>query len=424
MLLNKGKNTMYPLTRQLLLSILAIFFVVSLAACGNNTSGPSSQVFSGESAVLTNYSTVQTWGANGYGQLGNGSTNDSHAPVKLGGHYTAVTVGGAHTLALKGDTVWAWGYNGNGQLGNNSTSNSSTPVPVQVSGGGAALSNIIAVAAGGRHSLALAGDGTVWAWGDNTYGQLGVSNATTTSSLTPVQVIGLPTSTTVKQISAGGDFSLALMNDNTVWAWGHNNNRQLGNNTNSTSSAAPVQVMLPGGTTPLSGITAVAAGGSHSLAIDSSGNVWAWGNSVFGQLGDGVMPTFDAQGNQTSPLTYGAVQVLNVTGATAISAGLDHSMAIDGNKNVWAWGYNIYGQLGQLGSGQTQLHSFSPLPAFPTPMQITAFGNTVEFILALGNHSIARTSDGKYWTWGWDAYGQLGDDATTDRSNPMVVLGP
>lgn len=414
---------MYPLTRQLLLLILAILFVVSLSACGSKTSSPSSQVFSGESAVLTNYSTVQTWGANGYGQLGDGSTNDSHTPIKLGGHYTAVAVGGAHTLALKSDgTVWAWGYNGNGQLGNNSTSNSSTPV--QVSGGGVALSNIIAVAAGGRHSLALAGDGTVWAWGDNTYGQLGVSNATTTSSLTPVQVIGLPTSTTVKEIAAGGDFSLALDGNGNVWAWGNNSNRQLGKKINTTFSTTPVQVMLSDGTTLLSGMTAIAAGGSHSLAIAGDGTIWAWGNSVFGQLGDGVMPTFDAQGNQTAPLTYGAVKVLNVTGATAISAGLDHSMAIDGIKGVWAWGYNVYGQLGQLGSGQTQLHSFSPLPAFPTPLQVTTLGSAADFILAVGNHSIARTSDGKYWTWGWDAYGQLGDGATTDRSNPVVVLGP
>jgi alpha-tubulin suppressor-like RCC1 family protein len=421
MLLNKGKNTMHPLTRQLLLPILAIFFVVSLAACGSNTSGPSSQVFSGESAVLTNYSTVQTWGANGYGQLGNGSINDSHTPVKLGGHYTAVTVGGAHTLALKGDTVWAWGYNGNGQLGNNSTSNSSTPV--QVSGGGAALSNIIAVAAGGRHSLALAGDGTVWAWGDNTYGQLGVPSTDTPSgySTTPVSVAGTNLANITK-IAAGGDFSLALKDDGTgagtgtVWAWGNNTNGQLGipNTTTVNNYSEPQQVVKADGSA-LAGIINIAAGGSHGLAIDKDGNIWAWGYNIFGQLGDGTTTT-----------QFRAVKVNVITGTAGgmkISAGLDHSLAII-NGSVWAWGYNIYGQLGQLGSGQTQLHSFSPLPVFPTPMQITAFGNTVEFILALGNHSIARTSDGKYWTWGWDAYGQLGDDATTDRSNPMVVLGP
>jgi alpha-tubulin suppressor-like RCC1 family protein len=234
----------------------------------------------------------------------------------------------------------------------------------------------------------------------------------------------MPPGKIVKKIAAGGEFSLALFDDGTVYAWGHNENRQLGNkNITIAISMTPEQVLLPDGTTP-SKMTTISAGGSHSLAIAEDGTVWAWGNSVFGQLGDGVMPTFNAQGNQTAPLIYGAVQVLNVTGATAISAGLDHSLAIDGSKNVWAWGYNVYGQLGQLGSGQTQLHSFSPLPAFPTPMQVTALGSNVDFILAVGNHSIARTSDGKYWTWGWDAYGQLGDGATTDRSNPVSVLGP
>ncbi|MBF0487187.1 MAG: hypothetical protein HQK98_03415, partial [Nitrospirae bacterium] len=160
---------------------------------------------------------------------------DSNTPVQVSGltGVTAVAGGFEHTIALTGDgTVWAWGYNGYGQLGDGTNTNSNTPV--QVSG----LTGVTAVAGGAVHSVALRSDGTVWAWGLNQYGQLG--NGTNTNSNTPVQVSGL---TGVTAVAAGFEHSVALKSDGTVWAWGYNGYGQLGNGTN-TNSNTPVQVLF------------------------------------------------------------------------------------------------------------------------------------------------------------------------------------
>jgi len=150
---------------------------------------------------------------------------------------------------------WAWGFNYHGQLGNGHFGYSNVPVQVLD------LTNVITVAGGGEHSLALKNDGTVWAWGDNYEGQLG--NGTNSHSNVPVQVLNL---SNVVAISGGWDHSFALKQDGTVWAWGFNYYGQLGNGTN-TSSTVPVQVLN------LTGVIAIAGGGNHSLAISPMGGV-------------------------------------------------------------------------------------------------------------------------------------------------------
>ena len=284
------------------------------------------------------------WGYNPYGQLGNNSTTDSHTPVQvsnLTGVVAVASQGNAlYSLALKSDgTVWAWGLNSNGQLGNGTITNSSTPV--QVSG----LTNVVAIAGGGAHSLALKSDGTVWAWGLNSNGQLG--NGTTTDSHTPVQVEG-PGGTGdlmgVVAIAGGSDHSLALKSDGTAWAWGYNSNGELGNNS-TTGSNTPVQVEGPGGTGYLMGVVAIAGGSSHSLALKSDGTVWAWGYNYDGELGNGTTTTTSPYGSSTP------VQVLGLGGSgfftgVAIAAGGDHSLALKGDGTVWAWGDNADGDLG------------------------------------------------------------------------------
>jgi alpha-tubulin suppressor-like RCC1 family protein len=159
-----------------------------------------------------------------------------------------VAAGASHSLAVKTDgTVWAWGYNNYGQLGNNTTVQKNAPV--QVSG----LSGVTNVAAGESYSLALKRDGTVWAWGWNLFGQLG--DNTTVDKSTPVQVSGL---SDVIAVAAGYYHSLALKRDGTVWAWGYNGNGALGDGTTA-SSSTPVQVQ------GLGAVTLMAAGRFHSL---------------------------------------------------------------------------------------------------------------------------------------------------------------
>jgi len=279
------------------------------------------------SVLLRSDGSVWTWGLNGSGQLGNGTTTNSSSPIQVAGlgGATHVAAGNNHTLARKSDgTVATWGQNDAGQLGNGITTNSS--VPVAVSG----LSGVTAVAGGGLpgapgHSLALKSDGTVWAWGYGKYGQLG--NGSTADALTPVQVSGL---SGITAIAANGNNSYALKPDGTVWAWGDNSSGQLGNGSSAKTSVTPVQVSI-------SGATSIAAGGAFAFAVKGDGTAWAWGNDSGWQLGDGGAC---GKGCRTP------VQITGLSGIAAMSGGYTHGLAITNAGNVYGWGQNGSGQLG------------------------------------------------------------------------------
>ena len=307
----------------------------------------------------------------------------------------AIAAGG-HSLALASDgTVWAWGVNGNGQLGDGTTHDRLTPVPVQN------LSGVVAIAAGMNHSLALKEDGTVWAWGYNAHGQLGIG--TTDAPLIPVQVHGL---SGVVAIAAGSLHSLALMADGTVWAWGYNGDGELGDGTR-TTQRMPVLVRS------LRGVVAIAAGGGHSLALQADGTVWAWGYNAYGGCGDGL----DDTARPTIRVT--PVPVTHLSGVVAIAAGGGHCLALRADGTVWAWGLNTGTPLpapggGQLGDGTLTHRS--------TPVQVVGLCEVVG-IAAGGGHSLARTADDAVWAWGVNVYGQLGDGTTTARLTPVPVGG-
>ena len=325
---------------------------------------------------------IWSWGRNSSGQLGDGSTADNYYPVPVDNLFGVVAVAGGgnmHSLALQyNGTVWAWGGNSSGQIGDGSTTNRTTPT--QVSN----LGNIIAIAAGNSHSLALREDGTVWAWGSNSYGQLG--DETTTKRTTPVQVSNL---TDIVAISAGSSHSLALKSDGTVWAWGYNSSGQLGDGT-TTHRLTPTQVLN------LTHVTSISTKGDHSMAIQDS-SVWTWGSNTYGQLGDGTT---------TKRLTPVKVNIENVV---AIAAGGFHSLIIKSDGTVWGWGRNQQGQLGD----NTTTNRLQPVQ--------TQSLNDVISISAGINHSIALQSDGNVWTWGYNVYGQLGDGSTINSATPQWV---
>jgi alpha-tubulin suppressor-like RCC1 family protein len=228
------------------------------------------------SLAITTDGSLWAWGANNYGQLGDGTVTERLSPVPVlenGSFMTGISevaAGGYHSLALKSDgSLWAWGYNSHGQLGDGTTLNRRSAVPVRVNG--FPMTGVAAMAANLEHSLAIKSDGSLWAWGANNYGQLG--DGTTTDRYSPVPVLdnGIPM-TGVVAAAAGGYHSLALKSDGSLWAWGDNTEGQLGNNT---LSLIPIPVIEGG--FPMTGVAAVAAGVLHSLALKTDGSLWAWG---------------------------------------------------------------------------------------------------------------------------------------------------
>ena len=223
--------------------------------------------------ALKSDGTVWAWGWNVYGQLGDGTTTDQCTPEQVPGvtGVTAIAAGYYDTEILKSDgTVWGWGFNGSYNLGNGTYQNFTT-TPVQASG----LTNVVAIAAGPFHTAALKSDGTVWEWGDNSYGELGTGIGY--SSNVPVQVPGL---TGVTAIAAGGFSTVALKCDGTVWQWGREEIGVTGDNVAYATYTTPVQV--PG----LTGITALSDEGIYAMALKNDGTVWAWGDNLDGELGD------------------------------------------------------------------------------------------------------------------------------------------
>ncbi|MGP3961022.1 RCC1 domain-containing protein [Nonomuraea sp. 3N208] len=216
------------------------------------------------------------WGWNFYGQLGNGMNDDAQpTPVEVGAagqRFTSAAAGAYHSLAVAADrTVWSWGENGAGQLGDGTTSWRSTPGPVP------GLTDVVAIGAGLWHNLAIKSDGTLWAWGLNNYGQLG-RGLVGGIFPTPQPVPGL---TGVTAAAAGAFHNLALRSDGRIWSWGWNGRGQLGD---STLTDRATSKFIPG----LGGVAQIAAGDSHSLAVKSgSGRVWGWGANDRGQLGTG-----------------------------------------------------------------------------------------------------------------------------------------
>ncbi|HEX5752852.1 MAG TPA: RCC1 repeat-containing protein [Archangium sp.] len=279
---------------------------------------------------------VWSWGANWYGQLGDGTTAHRAAPVQVSGPSTvvAVSAGGNFSLAMRRDgLVWAWGYNAEGELGDGTATHRSTPMPVSD------VSDAVMASAGDQHALAMSSDGTVWAWGHNTSGQVG--DGTLTHRTTPSKVSGL---SGVVAVSAGGQHSLALRGDGTVWAWGYNESGALGDGS-TLQRSTPVQV------SGLSGVVAISAGYLHSLALRHDGTVWAWGSNTLNQLGDGT-----AEPQRSTP-----VRVSGLSDVVAISAGRNHSLAMHADGTLWAWGRNA---TGQLGDGTTTQRA-TPVPVSP-----------------------------------------------------------
>ena len=325
------------------------------------------------------------WGNNGNGQLGTNSTMQINLPadvtttgVLAGKTIISLAAGRNHSLALCSDgTVAAWGLNADGQIGPNGGTQINVPVVVPATRG-LSGKRVISLAAGDTHSLALCSDGTVAAWGDNRWGQLG-SGGISSDEPVAVSTSGALSGKRVVSIAAGADFSVALLSDGKVATWGYNSAGQLGKGT-------PNNLTTPGlvwfnGLVLGKTVTAIAAGKYHCLALCSDGTVASWGGNDEGQLG--------SNSNSFSPIPIAVETVgtpLASRSVTQIAAGAFHSLALCTDGTLVAWGWNASGQLG-TGAGS---------PTLPTAVNTSGAlsGKTITALAAGYSHTLALCSDG------------------------------
>lgn len=351
------------------------------------------------SVSLSSDSKLYTWGNNNFGQLGINQgpalTPYKTSPIQVGtdNDWSAIATGGNHTIALKSNgSLWAWGRNDYGQLGINQDP-ALTPYiisPAQVG----TDNDWVAIATGGDLTVALKSGGTLWTWGRNDYGQLGINQdpALTPYIVSPAQV---GTDIDWTSIATGGYHTIALKSNGSLWAWGFNFHGQLGDNTN-------IDKWFPVRETHNDiDWTSITAGGYHTLALKSNGSLWAWGMNWNGQLGDNTIV------NKSSP-----TRINDDIDWTSVAAGAFHSMAIKSNGSLWSWGLNSSGQLGD-NSKVTRL----------SPVNI---GIDLDWALISpgGDYSSAIKSDGGLWSWGSNIYGQLGVGSEAEGLIPTAINNP
>jgi alpha-tubulin suppressor-like RCC1 family protein/uncharacterized protein YjdB len=286
---------------------------------------------------------------------------------------SAISSGYDHSFMIDANqNLYAWGENSAGQVGDKSRVVRTAPVYV--------MNNVVKAVGGQYHSLSLSSQGTVWAWGNSGYGEFG--NGSTSSSAEPVQSI-----TNVKDIASGTNHALAIKSDDTLWSWGNNLFGQLGDGTTE-QRTTPVQIM--------SGVKEIAAGEGHSLALKEDDTVWAWGSLdiVYSPIPRGL-------DRKSSP-----VQILD--DVKHIYANGNQAFAITNDGALWSWGKNTYGQ---LGNGNQNFQSL--------PQKIA------EHVLAVApgvNHTAIIKEDGTLWSFGQNDNGQLGINSTVNMTAPVQVM--
>ena len=369
------------------------------------------------------------WGSNQYGQLGQGSADSTpqKTPVKVplpdgvasGFTYTQAVAGGYHVLAVGSDgIVYSWGANDHGQLGNGSLdANTPQTSPMPVKGADGQPFKAVQISAGYADSAAISPDGRVYTWGseNNSAGAYSTSKRAPTLAKDPN---GSGQGLHAAQVSLSWGLVMAMGTDGSVYTWGYNNFGQFGNGTatgvgSTTYAADPARVPDPKDTSKAFKAAQISAGANHALAISQDGTLWAWGSNDRGQLGDG--PTT----NQPRPKQVGSPTDSSQPFQVAqINAGVLHSLAVDQNGTAWAWGWNVYGQ---LGDGTTSNRS-TPIRVSPPAGQGSAgTGLAAARINAGYCHSLAIGRDGNAYAWGDNQFGELGNGSATQSGTPTLV---
>ena len=393
----------------------------------NSGGGVLGQISLGSSftCALMSRGEVVCWGMGDFGQLGNDAVNSRNVPevvVKSSGStiplkdIVQVSSGGSHACALTSSgEVKCWGWGAFGQLGNGYSANKNAPVDVpKASGESAPLSNIIQISSGFSHVCAVTTLGKVKCWGDGSFGQLGDGQNNLNSHV--VDVLEEADSSNllgdIVQVASGTFHTCAVTTSGRVKCWGSGGNGELGNNSNSTTSF-PVEVSSgKSSSTELEGIVQISVGGSHTCALTSSGQVRCWGEGEYGRLGNG-----DAD-DKNYPVTVlaenGASPLKNIV---RIRSGFEHTCALTSSGEVFCWGLNANGR---LGNGDNQ-DKYRPVKVLNSE-GVAPLGDIVEVAVG-GDHTCAVNFLGIVFCWGGGDDGQLGnDDSTSDQDTPVMVV--
>jgi alpha-tubulin suppressor-like RCC1 family protein len=348
------------------------------------------------------------WGNNECGQLGLGHEESTSIPQPVGvgvagfENIVQVAAGENHTVALGANgRVWTWGDNRHGQLGSGDTMSRAIP---QCLGVGIALfENIVHVTAGENHTIAVGAYGSVWVWGDNGLGQLGSGEA---GEFQPIAQLmrGVTGFGKIAQVAAGWTHTIVCGVDGNVWGWGGSGRGELGlGGLRFKCIPQCVGEGIPGFTN----IVQVAAGKIHTIALGADGRVWAWGYGGHGQLG------WNTAGVQFIPQRVGE-EAPGFGKMVQVAVGSHHTVALGADGDVWAWGTYLGGQVGNRKEIQS------------TPQRmgrgVAGFANIVQIAAARG-HTVALGADGRVWAWGYNERGQLGSGKIGGfQSIPQLVL--
>ncbi|MCL2861073.1 MAG: hypothetical protein FWE22_01515 [Firmicutes bacterium] len=378
------------------------------------------------SLAIDTQGNLWAWGSNAQGQLGDGTNMRRYTPVQIntGGRMNNVRVvfvvaRGNHSMAIdEHGNLWSWGNNANGQLGDGTTIRRYVPVQVNTSG---RMNNadIVYIAQGSGHSLAIDEHGNLWSWGINALGQLGVGRTNTelSNSTTPLRVNyeGRMNNARIRSIAAEATFSLAIDEHGNLWQWGRiTYGLPFVENPILFSRSYPVRINIDGNMDN-NEIVEVSVGNRNALAIDIYGNLWAWGCNSDGRLGNGQNQNISIGVSMPVLIKTGVkIRLNNDEQSGGIATGSGHSLIIDEHGDLWGWGLNSSGQVGDY-----------TITRRTAPVQINMSGRindaAVVFVVAGNNHTLVIDEHGNLWTWGSNMQGQLGDGTTTVSRVPLLI---